>query len=219
MKNVLLTLLLATSGSLASHAQTTFIFHQGASLGSGAAGTALEGQAGSVGYTLGGITLTAEAFLAGASANTEFHGLAAAFGIDSDGADDNDRFENDLGIESMVFSFDTNGVFNTLDLRYIEEDSNEAVLSFDGGGTYQLTSVTATSGNDDFNIGENFTAGELITLTLHASAPVGEDFSLESFTVTAVPEPSSFAALAGLVILGFAGCLRRRGSRTIQVVG
>jgi len=197
--------------ALSASAQVTFIFHDGAALG--VVGTTFNDAGdGSGTATVSEITLTAEAFLAGVSAGTELNGAGDGYGINADGTgDETQRFDNDLGIESMVFSFDVGGTFNTLDLRYIEESSNEGVLSFEGGGTYQLNSVTATGGEDIVTVGETFSAGQLITLTLHASAGAGENFALESFTVTsAVPEPSSFAALVGLAMFGFVGSRRRR---------
>jgi hypothetical protein len=107
----------------------------------------------------------------------------------------------------MVFSFNTGGTFQSIDLRYIEESSNEAQLVFDGGSTYELNTTTAHGGSDDFTIGETFTAGQTITLRISSAAGVGENFSLESFTV--IPEPNTYALLAGFCALGFVMVRRR----------
>ena len=189
-------------------AQVTFLFHDGVS--PLAPGSTFDDESGSVMATVGGITLTAEAFLDGVSNDTDFNTAGDGFGINATGTgDETQRFDNDLGIESMVFSFDVAGVFDTLDLEFIEESENEGLLIFDGGTTYQLNTVTSTGASDAFNIGESFTAGQSITLTLSGSAAAGENFSLQSITVSAVPEPSTYAALAGIVILGFAAYRRR----------
>jgi hypothetical protein len=46
-----------------------------------------------------------------------------------------------------------------------------------------------------------------------AVAPTGNYTTTETFSFQVVPEPSSFAALAGIVALGFAAARRRRSSR------
>ena len=214
MKRISLFLALLVSFTVTAHAQVTFEFHTGSALG--AVGTAFDDAEGSAQHTQGGITLTAEAFIDGVSAGTDMNGTASGFGInDVGGGDQTDRLDNINGIESLVFSFDVGGTFDSIDLRYIESSgTEEGLLVFDGGNTYQLNSVTATGSSDVATIGETFTAGQTITLTLHGSAPALSNFSLESFTVTsAVPEPSSFAALAGLAMLGLAGSRRRRALR------
>lgn len=209
MKRLLVTFFISIA--TVTYAQVTFVFHDGSSVPASSAGDTFDGPDtdGSRTHLQSGITLTAEAFLAGVSANTNLNGAGDGFGVNGNGADTSTtRIDNGAGLESMVFSFDTAGTFDSIDLRYIEESSNEGLLIFDGGTTYQLTSVTA-SGSDVVTINESFTAGQSITLTLSGSAGAGENFALESFTVTAVPEPSSFAALAGLMMLGFAGSRRR----------
>ena len=195
----LFTLVVFAAGS--ANGQTTFSFHDGsATIGSGQVFDGAEGQ---VSDTISGVTLTAEAFLDGTSAGTDFNGTTGRFGIDNpntttSGLDIGDRFDNLGGIESMVFSFDTGGTFDTIDLRYISDDNHEAVLSFSGGNTYQLNNTAALSGDDDFSIGETFTAGQAITLAISGSASAGQNFSLESFTIT-VPETAAYGLLLGLV--------------------
>lgn len=201
MKNILLPVFILS----ATHASATlvaFSFHDGsATIGSG---LDLD-SGGSSGSTLvSGVTLSADALLAGVTTGTVFNGAGSGFGINANGTgDETQRFDNDNGIESMVFSFDVAGTFTSLDLRYIEESANEAVLSFAGGSSFELNTTTALSDSDDFNIGESFTAGQLITLQISSSAGAGENFSLESFAIDTVPEPSSSAllGLGGLALL------------------
>ena len=44
--------------------------------------------------------------------------------------DETQRIDNDLGNESIQFSFNLAGTFDKIDLRYIEESSNEGTLHF-----------------------------------------------------------------------------------------
>ena len=108
----------------------------------------------------------------------------------------------------MVFSFDTGGTFNTIDFEFIE-DAAEAVLSFNGGNSYDIFAGSATEttgGSTDFHtITETFVAGQEITLSVSGSAAAGENFSLQAFTITpsAIPEPSTYALMFGVLALGF----------------
>lgn len=208
-KTLLTAAALSCCASIAS-AQTTFTFHNGLTTGGATIGTGLvfDNAAGSIQDTQGSFTLTAEAFLDGVSTGTAFNGAGTGFGINATGTgDETQRFDNDLGDESMVFSFDIGGTFQSIDLRYVSTALHEAQLIFDGGGTYELNNTTALSGSDDFTINETFTADQQITLRISNNAAVGENFSLESFTV--VPEPNTYALLSGFCALGFV-MLRRR---------
>jgi hypothetical protein len=72
-------------------------------------------------------------------------------------------------------------------------------------------SPTEISGvNDTFTIGEAFSAGQEITLTLSAISLANEDFGLESFSISAIPEPSTYALLCGSLICGFVVWKRRK---------
>ncbi|PXA03751.1 hypothetical protein DDZ13_10680 [Coraliomargarita sinensis] len=195
-----------------SQSQAVFIFHDGNdSLGN--TGAAFTGSEGQTQTTVDGMTLTSEAFIDGVSTGTDLYGTnSGSFGVDnpdtnSSGNDDNDRIDNLGGLESMVFSFNSAGTFQSIDLRFVEETANEAQLIFDGGSSYELNSTTALSGEDDFAINESFSAGQLITLQLSGSAAAGENFSLESVTV--VPEPATFALATGTLMISLV-LLKRR---------
>lgn len=191
--------------SYSASGQTTFAFHTGSALSS--TGIALNDSTGSAQNTIDGITLTAEALLDGLNADADFYGTSSSFGIDNNntnisGFDDSDRFDNLGGVETMVFSFNVDGIFQSIDLRFIEGGADEAQLIFDGGPTFELNLSTDTGGTTDmFNISQSFAANQLITLRLSPDAEVSENFSLESFTV--VPEPRTIALVAGISALGF----------------
>ena len=194
-KALLISLFLSLSSGI--YAQTTFSFHDGAN----AIGTGLvfDDEAGSIQDTQGSFTITAEAFLNDSSTGSFFNGTTAAFGINAAGSGDaTAEFDDDNGTESMVFSFNIGGTFTSLDLVGINND-DEATLSFAGGGTYNLSDAT----DDFYVIGESFTSGQLITLSTNAT---GANFGLEAFTV--VPEPGSFALIAGC--LGMASIMLKR---------
>lgn len=198
--------------------QITFSFHDGnATIGSGldldelSSGTSL----------VSGVTMTAEAFQGTVSAGTVFNGAGTSFGINASGADtETQRFDNDLGVgnfEAMVFSFNSAGTFQSIDLRYIADLSAEATLSFDGGSSFELFagSPNEFSASDDvYTITESFLAGQQITLAISNSATAGENFSLESFTinVSAIPEPSTYALIFGGLALGFVVWKRRKAA-------
>ncbi len=190
-------------------AQTTFNF-----LSSGNIGPDLENQSEEALGTVGGITLTAEGLLGGVSLGTSMNSNASSFGINNPSAltagDDNDRFDNFNGIESMIFSFNMAGTFQVLDLIAFD-GVDEAILNFAGGPTYTITSATSSingSGSDDFLINQSFIANQLITLSVSSNGS-SQNFGLESFTV--VPEPNTYALLSGFCALGFV-MLRGRSS-------
>ena len=110
--------------------------------------------------------------------------------------------------DQMVFSFNTGGTFESIDLRTITDATGEAVLFFDGGGSYEMFSGAAieTNGTSDiYEIGETFVSGQTITLTVSSLAGIGESFGLDGFTITpsAIPEPSTYALTFGACALGF----------------
>jgi hypothetical protein len=212
LTKTLLTAAALSCFAYSASAQTTFVFDDGSSTGS--TGLALEAfasgvDAASMGlntsgtYTQGGFTMSAGTDFG------DFNLTNSGFGPDqAGGIDDSDAFDTDNGNESMIFSFDIAGTFQSIDFALLDDLPETAILSFAGGNTFTLTdgvtSTIAVSGNDVFlGINESFSAGQLITLSISG----GSDFTLESFTV--VPEPGTYALLAGIAALGFVMTRRR----------
>jgi hypothetical protein len=138
-----------------------------------------------------------EALLDDNSELAELNGGAEGFGVNSDGLSDyTQRIDNTNGQEMIVFSFDSPGILDTVDLRYIEESSNEAILSFEGGKQFSLNTETTLSGMDDFKINEAFTAGQQISLYVSPLASENENFSLESISIK-IPENN--ASIVGML--------------------
>ena len=150
-------------------------------------------------YTIGSTTLVAEAYLENDSIGTILNGGADGFGINSIGTGDlTQRIDNINGIEKIIFSFNTEGTFKSINLRYIEEASEEAILEFSGGNTFNLNTATALSGDDDFLINELFSAGQEITLSISANSELGENFALDSILVQ-IPEANTASWIIGLI--------------------
>lgn len=80
--------------------------------------------------------------------------------------------------------------------------------------TGTLTLLNFTAGTDNLNftsIGGGVTSTQLSQIGLSGYTATGFDGSGNvQFTISSVPEPATYAALAGLGILGFAACRRRR---------
>jgi len=212
LTQTLLTAAALSCFAYSASAQTTFVFDDGSS--TGAAGLALEAfvdgvDAASMGLSTSG-TYTQDSFTL--SAGTDFGNFnltGSGFGPNQTStSDDSDEFDILLGNESMIFSFDVAGTFQSIDFAALDDAPETAVLSFAGGTTFNLTDgITSTivvSGNDEFlGINESFTAGQLITLSISG----GDKFTLENFTV--IPEPGTYALLAGICALGYVMTCRR----------
>lgn len=138
-------------------------------------------------------------------------GGIGALTLDFSGTTGGATFENgagfsfDIGVagatDSLLFTGLTSGsdeiVFNGNSVTLTAIGSVSAgtytLFSFDQSGAYTGTLVTGTLAGFDANLVYNATDIQLV------------------LTVSAIPEPSTAAALAGAALLGFAACRRRRG--------
>ena len=219
MKGVIFPVLLLASTQWLS-GQITFDFFASGS-GTIGAGADLDGLSAGT-SSVGGVILTAEAFQNGVSSGTVFNGTSSSFGINALGSDDSDEFDNDLGAgnaDVMQFSFSTGGTFESIDLRGITSNASdaEAILSFTGGGTFDLFGGSPNESNgtsDIYTISETFASNQLITLTVSGSAPSNTSFGLDGFTIStsAIPEPSTYALIFGGIALGLVVWKRRKAS-------
>lgn len=193
---LLLVVIVLTSTDLCSQ-EIEFEFFNGTELTE--IGNNYDNQEASGAYTIGSTTLIAEAYLDDDSIGTILNGGADGFGINSFGTGDlTQRIDNINGIEKIIFSFNTGGTFKSINLRYIEEASEEAILEFSGGNTFNLNTATALSGDDDFLIDELFSAGQEITLRISANSELGENFALDSILVQ-IPEANTASWIIGLI--------------------
>lgn len=152
--------------------------------------------------TVGGITLTATLFPDGV-----FNQTGSAFGINAaSGTDDTDEF--DPG-EGFTFSFSTHVILNSITVSSFGTTSS-GLVSFNGGSAIaSISSTGITSLSSTF-----VTAGTILRFASNSAdiSLASSDFSLDSLTVTSVPEPSAFALLGGLAAVGFVASRRRRPS-------
>ncbi len=94
--------------------------------------------------------------------------------------------------------------------------------------TFPATTAGAVTGfsvvSDTYNILPNFSVSSngsgVLTLTQTSAFTTGGNAEnlIGNFTTSAVPEPSTYAALAGLMVLGVAGIVRRRQRSAEAVV-
>jgi hypothetical protein len=152
----------------------------------------------------------------------------SAFNFISDGTNDN------IGLAPGFFShssglFDsTSNVGSQLAFRWSEAASGfSAILYYDistgldSGRVDQWTLKSGDGGGNDFNensidIADLADSSTSWTTLDSAAVLLGATFTgnnvvdVPSFQVSAVPEPSTYAAIAGLVVLGFTAVRRRR---------
>jgi hypothetical protein len=157
----------------------------------GATGLTLE-SASSV--AVSGLTLSTSVF-----PNGVFNQTASGFGVNADGGtDDSDEFDTN---EGFTFSFDQAVRLVSLSVSSFGGGS-AALLAFDGGATIASISSTGVTALADTAV----TANTLLRFTGTGTSP----FSLDSLSVTAIPEPASAGYLGGFALL----CALRRRRRT-----
>lgn len=151
------------------------------------------------------------------NAANETEGYLAIFNVNNSGTNDQIRYANGIvnpstsaagtpvvGTTGFANNADTGinlgGVFGNISLTYSINGSNAPVLTMTAGSQTSSYTIAGTAFTE-VEIGFRFGSG---------SGIVGMD-NLNIVT-SAVPEPSTYAALAGIAVLGLA-TLRRRGNR------
>jgi len=128
-----------------------------------------------------------------------FNSNAGDFGIDS-GTGTNDFIDGTS--ESITITFATDILFNFIDLGGVGSDSSDgANLTIDATSIDLFTGVSDFNGTQDIYTPASpisLTAGNAIVLTGSSST---SDFDLEVLNFTVVPEPNTFALLAGFFAL------------------
>ncbi|MGJ8640518.1 MAG: PEP-CTERM sorting domain-containing protein [Opitutaceae bacterium] len=138
---------------------------------------------------------------------------------DTIGVQSEAAFSNDVAFSTSVGTpGTTHGAFSNEDFIILASTAGELRFTF---GLSDLVSQTITGNEvaqsyaalnaDGISLLEN-SAG---TVSSPASIPFsfgGSGSSTTPITLSAVPEPSSFAALAGIAVVGFTACSRRRRS-------
>lgn len=195
MKRFLIASSLFAILSLGASAQVTLVFNDDTI---GTAGFQLDGLS-SGSATFGGVTLSATSFSEAAS--QVFNATGSNFGINADGTDTTSEFDQNQG---FTFSFNQDVTLNSISVNSFG-GSSAGSLDFDGGAN--ITSITATGLTSLSDTAVS--SGTVLRFTSTGTSA----FSLANIVATsAVPEPSSFAALAGLAMLGFIGTRRRRSA-------
>lgn len=151
------------------------------------------------------LTMSADALLDDVSADTEFNQTASGFGINCDGSgDDTDAIDGDLGVESMLLSFDQAGTFESIEFDRVTASAGDTgMVSFaTSGESYQFYNANMSS--DLLELNQSFEAGESITIKWQA----GNGFGLEQMSI-AVPEPATLGLIS---TIGLASLLIKRFS-------
>ncbi|MGJ8651997.1 MAG: PEP-CTERM sorting domain-containing protein [Opitutaceae bacterium] len=131
------------------------------------------------------------------------------FGVDgSEAGETNDWIDGT--IESITLTFTDNIELNLIEFGGVGTGISDGVSLTIGASALNLfTGVSGFSGDSDIYTPESpiaLSSGQSIIIT-GSSATSG--FDLENFNITVVPEPGTYALLAGISVLGFV-ILRRR---------
>jgi hypothetical protein len=181
-------------------AQTTFIFEDhGTTIGAGLDDSA------SGSFTVDGIEMTASTSADNFNATSSGFGInQSATGDDTDGIDF--ATSSDEGIvESFTLVFDQAVTLGNFVVSSFGA-SDEVTLT-DGANTVATITSTGLTSLGSYSLGSSST----LTVTTTAGS-YGNGWSFDSITVSAVPEPGTYALLAGFSALSFV-MLRRRSMR------
>jgi hypothetical protein len=200
LKQTLLAAAAISSLACIASADTTFIFDdESTTIGAGL------DEVSSASFTQDGIEITA-------SASTDlFNATSSNFGINQAASDDDtDGFDftqtSGEGIaEGFTLSFDQDVYLVDFSVSSWNTGGDEVSI-MDGTTLVATISSTGTTSLSDYLLSSS---SELSVMTTAGS--YGNGWSFDSITVSAVPEPSTFALLSGFCALSFV-MLRRRST-------
>lgn len=179
--------------------QSTFVFENSSTT----IGAGLSGQS-SGSFTVGGIEITATAM-----PGQTFNATGSGFGINhTNSGDDTDGFDfgNTTGEVAEFFTLEFDQAVNLVSFDVSSWGASDEAVLTDGATTVATISSTGVTSLSNYQLG----ASSILTVSTTAGT-YSNGWSFDSITVTAVPEPGSFALLAGFCGLVFV-MLKRRGS-------
>ncbi|WPJ97491.1 hypothetical protein SH580_07180 [Coraliomargarita algicola] len=167
-------------------------------------GSALDGTTGGA-FTVDTIEITI------ATLNGDFNGTSNEFGVNGpESGDDTDGFniaesEGPGPAEGFTFYFDQDVYLNDFSVSSFGDSD---VISITDTSTLNTTiTSTGTTSLGDYLL----TSGSVVTVLTTGGSAYTNGWTLESISVSAVPEPGTFALLSGFAALTFV-MLRRRSA-------
>lgn len=136
---------------------------------------------------------------------------STTFGVDSSVSGET-AANIDFTDEEITLTFDKDIIFNFIDFNGVGDDISTGVALTVGGSIFNLyTGETGFNGNDKFTPTSPISVSTSQSIVITGSG-ASSSFYIQNFsiTVSAVPEPNTYALLAGILTLGFVSVRRRK---------
>jgi hypothetical protein len=153
-------------------------------------------------HSVGGITATLTAVV---GVGGDLNQASSEFGINATGSgDDTSQLDGDNGDEAVDITFNVPVFFTQVEVSLFgSNDLGRVTIA-----TESPVDIT-TTGATDFLANNFVPLGQTVTVA-YVAGTIGNGFSFDSFTVVAVPEPTTAALLAASALS--VGMIWRRGS-------